>query len=88
MSVAGLHGHSIHLHTFSGTDELILNLTCSCESSCMCNVSLHYNVSILQEFLAMQRVVSLARLLHNLGAEKQSGHMSQVTVAQVRETIQ
>ena len=36
----------------------------------------------------MQRVVSLARLLHNLGAEKQSGHMSQVTVAQVRETIQ
>ena len=30
----------------------------------------------------MQRVVSLATLLHNLRAEKQSGHMSQVTVAQ------
>ena len=37
---------------------------------CMCSVSLHYNVSILQEFCAMHRVVSLARLLHNLGVEK------------------
>ena len=49
---------------------------------CMCSVSLHYNVSMLQEFPAMQRVVSLARLLCNLGVEKQSGHMSQVTMAQ------
>ena len=55
---------------------------------CMCSVSFCYNVSILQEFLTMQRVVSLARLLCNRRAEKQSGHMSQVTMAQGRETIQ
>ena len=55
---------------------------------CMCSVSLHYNVSILLEFLAMQRVVSPATQLCNLGVEKQSGHMIQVTMAQGRETIQ
>ena len=36
----------------------------------ICGVSFHHIASILQEFLAMQRVVSPARLLWNFGAEK------------------
>ena len=55
---------------------------------CKCSISPKMFPYCRSSVQCRARVVSLARLLHNLRVEKHSGHMSQVTMAQGHEMIQ